>query len=249
MHHARWLSKAIYCLKIFLFQSQFALRAHDINGLRHICIFIVVVYVKAWFSAPKAIAAPNNDLELLKSLIRYKNINAKVSQVALRKLASHLWYLSEELVLLALFDERITYETKLKMVDAIHSRESSTTCSKRVSVEANELVSWLSKGIDEFATKNSVLLLEKFGVKTDFLDLSPEFWSEHSEYQKGSRIFGDLKVVNDVAERGVALIQRYNDCLTRDEEQKQYLLQVVQNHRKMYPNCQKKKYNGSVIDL
>jgi hypothetical protein len=38
-------------------------------------------------------------------------------------------------------------------------------------------------------------------------------------------------VVNDLAERGVALIQQFNSSMTRDEEQTQYLLQVVEQHR------------------
>ena len=45
----------------------------------------------------------------------------------------------------------------------------------------------------------------------------------------------ELKVVNDAAERGVALIQAYSGSLTRDEEQLQYLLQVVAPHRQAVP--------------
>ncbi|KAG7178211.1 hypothetical protein Hamer_G004019 [Homarus americanus] len=41
-----------------------------------------------------------------------------------------------------------------------------------------------------------------------------------------------LRIVNDTAERGIALIQAYNQSLTKDEEQKQYLLRTVHEHRK-----------------
>ena len=44
-----------------------------------------------------------------------------------------------------------------------------------------------------------------------------------------------LKVVNDSAERCVALIEAYNCSLTRDEDQLQYLLQTVAAHRKSIP--------------
>jgi hypothetical protein len=43
-----------------------------------------------------------------------------------------------------------------------------------------------------------------------------------------------VKVVNDLAERAVALIQEFNSSLTRNEEQKQYLLQVVEDHRSKF---------------
>ena len=44
-----------------------------------------------------------------------------------------------------------------------------------------------------------------------------------------------LQVVNDGAERGVAMISAFNDTLTRDEETKQALLQVVEHHRRLHP--------------
>ena len=40
-----------------------------------------------------------------------------------------------------------------------------------------------------------------------------------------------LKVVRDLAECAVALMQEFNSYLTSSEDQKQYLLQVVENHR------------------
>ena len=49
-----------------------------------------------------------------------------------------------------------------------------------------------------------------------------------------------LNVVNDTAKRGVALIQAYSGSLTRDEEQLQYLLQVVAAHRQAVPQPTKR---------
>jgi len=44
-----------------------------------------------------------------------------------------------------------------------------------------------------------------------------------------------MKVVNDCAERGIALVEEYNSSLTKDEEQKQFLLRLVELHRKQFP--------------
>jgi len=49
-----------------------------------------------------------------------------------------------------------------------------------------------------------------------------------------------LKVVNDIAERGVSLISSVNSVLTNQEEQKQFLLQAVEKHRHLYPDPNKK---------
>lgn len=44
---------------------------------------------------------------------------------------------------------------------------------------------------------------------------------------KGIGLVVHFKIVNDTAERGVKLIQDFNHSLTHNEEQKQYVLQVV----------------------
>lgn len=49
------------------------------------------------------------------------------------------------------------------------------------------------------------------------------------------QIVNDINVVNDTAERAVKLMQDYNPMLTKDEEQKQYILQVVKNYQKQFP--------------
>ena len=50
----------------------------------------------------------------------------------------------------------------------------------------------------------------------------------------------ELKVVNDTVERGDALNQAHSGSLTRDEEQLQYLLQVVAAHRQAVPQPTKR---------
>lgn len=49
----------------------------------------------------------------------------------------------------------------------------------------------------------------------------------------------NMKVVNDCAERGVSLIQKYNSSITMNENQKQYLLRAVDIHRKLFPTSSK----------
>jgi hypothetical protein len=64
-HHARWMAKGIYCLKIYLFHEQFKLTTQEVAALWRICLFTVTIYVKAWFSATSSCDAPWNDLCLL----------------------------------------------------------------------------------------------------------------------------------------------------------------------------------------
>jgi len=90
MHHARWMSKAIYALKVWMFRRQFKLTAREENGLRQIAVFVCRLYAKAWTLAPEAAAAPRHDLQLLKDLTAYMDVNRDVAKAALTKLQRHL---------------------------------------------------------------------------------------------------------------------------------------------------------------
>jgi len=45
MHHARWMSKAIYSPKIFVFRKQFKFKKNEKDSIRSICIFLIRLYV------------------------------------------------------------------------------------------------------------------------------------------------------------------------------------------------------------
>ena len=51
-----------------MFRKQFSLIAQEEETLKELCVFVIQVYIAAWFTAPEAIEAPLQDLALLKSL-------------------------------------------------------------------------------------------------------------------------------------------------------------------------------------
>ena len=233
MHHARWMSKVIYSLKIFMFRKHFRLTAKEEDGILKVCIFAVRIYLRAWMLAPLAARAPSHDLELLKSLIQFKEVDEKSARAAYLKLQKHHWYLQPELVCLALFDQDVSSNTKLEMVRKLKSSSSSAIDARSLSNESFTL----HASLPDFVSSDSTLLFAKLNLPTSFLDEDPEKWEENEDYQRAKSVVNNLKVVNDQAERGVALTQQYNGFLTRDENQFQSLLRVVENHRRNYPNC------------
>jgi len=58
-------------------------------------------------------------------------------------------------------------------------------------------------------------------------------WNDIEAYQKVKNRIKKLWVVNDTAERAVKLFEEFNTLLTNDEEEKQFLLQVVEANRKV----------------
>ena len=91
-----------------------------------------------------------------------------------------------------------------------------------------------AQSLEDFVMENTLKffgileLQSKFLIETDI-----EQWEENEHFQKAKQCAQSLRVVNDVAERGVKvkLIQDFNSSITRNEEQTQYLLQVVSEHR------------------
>ena len=70
--------------------------------------------------------------------------------------------------------------------------------------------------------------------------MDPSEWGEEETFQEALCIINGLAVVNDRAERGVALIQEFNQKLTPGEDQLQFLLQIVSDHGRKFLDCSKK---------
>ena len=229
--------KAIYCLKIFLYREDFCLSADEKIGVRDVCIFLVRIYIKFWFSATNAIEAPRLDLECLKSFYAYRNINSDISEIGLKKFSNHLWYLSPENSALAFFDDHVSQETKKRMVQALNN-ENDENNIKKINIAIDYKI-FVKKTIDEFIYPNSINFFRRFDIKTSFLNIDPQFWNINEDYQDAKKKLQSLKVVNDCAERAVKLIEDFNSIITKNEEQKQYLLQIVADYRKNHPDSKK----------
>ena len=52
-------------------------------------------------------------MRFLKTLRGYETVDKAISQAALSKFCQHLWYLSEEIAALSLFDDAVDEETKV----------------------------------------------------------------------------------------------------------------------------------------
>jgi hypothetical protein len=210
------------------------------------CVFAIRVYLKAWINTPLAASAPYNDLLLLKALLNYSIIHQSISKATSEKLANHMWYLSAELVGLAFFDAQVNVSTKRLMVKALeHQTEMDHDNAKRITVS---LKSFQNMNLEDFVTAKSMALFEKLDLPGGLLQLDPEMWGENEDFKLASETLHAMKVVNDHAERGVALIQEFSCLITRDESQLQYLLQVVQEHRRAYPDSRKQTLVGLGVD-
>lgn len=228
-HLARWMAKGIYCLKIILFQKQFKLSVGDKKALQTICCFIVKCYAESWFTAPDAVQAPLNDIIFIKKLNSYKKDDKIIAEIALNKFLNHLWYLNEECAAFSLFDDRINVKQKRNMVQKIleEDKEEEKEVQKKFYLKSEEVSNFVNNELPtSLLSAKSMMMFKRFGLSTNFLKIDPSEWNTQNDYIQGQQIIRSLKVVNDTAERGVKLMEEFNEKITKDEDQKQFLLKV-----------------------
>jgi len=122
------------------------------------------------------------------------------------------------------------------MISAL-KKQGSGEPTKQVHLEPSVIA---EKELHDFVTTNTMSFFHTLGLKADFLTQEdPDRWQTVEHFQLNKKCINSLAVVNDRAERAVKLIQDFNSSIATSEEQKQYLLLVVSNHRARYPEARK----------
>jgi len=166
--------------------------------------------------------------------------NGTIAKAGRDTFSRHLWYFSEVLVGPSFFDDRIGADVKTQIV-ANFQIPASNQSVKRLNSPPEPLS---ATGLASCVTQRTVaifdvlLLNEKMNAQ-NFLAKDLKEWNDDPSYQELKTSASKMKVMNDSAERAISLMQQYNSSLTKNEEQKQYLLHLVERHRKQYPTCSK----------
>lgn len=205
MHHARWMSKALYALKIFMFLKFFQLSKVDIDALTYFCSFVVRFYVKAWTRCTRAVEAPQNDLNFMKGIHAYAAIDPVTSKVIFKKFGTHLWYLAEETIALAFFDDNVSIEEKRVMRDTLRAQppKNDETRVFRLTIRPTQMSNLQEWKLHQFITENTITFFDRFKFSMNFMDKDPSEWKDDEEYKEILQSLADLQVVNDHAERAV----------------------------------------------
>ena len=227
--------QVIYFTKMRLFANQLNYSETMKLQLQRMVQFISLLYVPAWLSAPLAANAPGNDLRLYQDLLRYQTVDKEVADAALAVMRRHMAYMRPETVVLSLTSEAVSAEEKAEMALKLLSKpvcdDAEDTILQYVDADSR---------LADFVDGSSWLVFQLLKVDASrWLDKPVSTWEADGEYQAFERFVRDLKVTNDVAERGVALIQDFAHTITKDDQQLQWLLQAVEAHRKRVPSFEK----------
>lgn len=175
-------------------------------------------------------------MALLKRLNTLAEILPETTGHAFTKFRAHLWYLSEVLVAFAFFDSEVSIETKRKMV--LHLIRELPTQKNKNRFEFMEEVNIDELGLEYFVSKRTYQFFETAGISSDFLSRDPSEWSNDSQYIDGQRVVSGFTVVNDAAERSIALFQRC-ESQALSNIRKNEIVQTVEDHRKSFPTANK----------
>lgn len=195
---ARWMAKAIYGIKMYLFRHELDLEPSFEADLLQFSLFISLVYCKYWNRCTNAFDAPVNDVSLIADLQRYSTYNEAVANAVLNTLFNHLWYLGEELAVLSLFSEKVSIEAKnwmrVKLTSTQYSQRSENSVKLQEYTDGVEL--------QDLISGRSRFLLSIVGIESSFLDKNAATWKYNSSYKKAKKSLNRLiVVVNDLAER------------------------------------------------
>lgn len=218
-------------LLMYLFRNQLRenklITLKEEASLRSLSMFVVFLYAKYWLQCMSASDAPINDLLMLRDIKDYEKIDSMVARSALKALNRHLWYLSSELVCLAIFSDKVAIEEKNAMVSALSIEDPSST--RRVRVVVDSPYATADRNLHEFVSNRSLFLFKK--LKLDISFLTESEWLSSSQYKLSKMVVDKLTVVNDPAERGVGTVTKFiKSGITTDEAMLQALLAVVGEH-------------------
>ncbi|GBM31686.1 hypothetical protein AVEN_101299-1 [Araneus ventricosus] len=127
--------------------------------------FGALLYSKAWIEAPLAAETTGNDLKLWKDLKKYEVIDSEIAIVPKKVLENHLWYLSDELVGLALFSDRVSTKDKGQILEGIKNTKDSRNA--RGPGKLNIIKDNASLG--DFALERTIELFSHFNINDSFL--------------------------------------------------------------------------------
>ena len=122
-HHTRFMAYAIYILKIQLLSNcnSIGLTQAERRAIKRMANFISLCCTEAFLRSRLPTAAPAVDLKFRSLMEVYKKEDKPIANEVIKSINNHLWYLTEELSVLSLFDKDIPAATRNEMAKRLLS--------------------------------------------------------------------------------------------------------------------------------
>ena len=150
-----------------------------------------------------------------------------MTEATLAVATRHLWYLRPQTVILSLCSKKLSMAEKGEMAGKLSSREETNDYTN------DDLAIHQTTRLSDLIDERSWMLFKELQVcGTAWLPSPPADWEQNEEFMKLANFTKSLKVTNGVAERGIKLMNDFIGSVTKNEQQLQDVMLLVEKHRK-----------------
>ncbi|KAI9553762.1 hypothetical protein GHT06_019020 [Daphnia sinensis] len=181
---------------------------------------------------------PSDDLKFLSLMKSYRDEDEIAAMYCTKSVLNHLWYLTQELVILSIFDREITllfrHQMVLKLLRFPHPITYGS--QKPIFPTITPLLVDFPNDLIHFIGPRSWLLFDLFKLtdeKVDWMKAPAHCWNDMAGYRNAEKIVRSLEVVNDCAERAIKLVSEFKDSCVNINDQN-FLFQVVEEYRNRF---------------
>ena len=182
-------------------------------------------------------------------MLLWQDVDKSLANAVLKKLKHHTWYLNQEYIPLSLFSDLISdrqksqIATRLLEIQPKQSENYQYGHPTEVDLPTNRREG-LSLELLDFIGNGSNFLFDVLNFDRSWLNLHVSEWKNSESYRCMEDFVHHLKTTNEAAERGVKMISDFANSLTKNETERQALLQVVQCHRRYHPGQKKSSFKS-----
>ena len=192
IHKARWMAKILYSIKMLILNNKIikelpkdaVFRTGQLNKLKRYVKFIIYVYLPWLYTCSFTEDSPRNDLTLFRAIQNYED--KLVSKSAYKAFSRHTWYLTEELILLALFSDSVSIHEKQVMADKLMTYPDTGRFEDRHGTGFGKpVLPSVEDGdtLESFIGPSSWHFFQKLGIRSSFLRFPAESWESSPQYK------------------------------------------------------------------
>lgn len=168
-------------------------------------------------------------------MVVFQDQDRELAEAVLKSVYRHMWYLSEELVVLALADKECDVDVRSRMAAQllVTPRPAAFKPGKpAMKAYLLENAPADTPQLYHFIGKRSWLFFHLFHLQTEWLGLPVDQWDDIQSYRDFCLITSNINVVNDAAERAVKDVADFAN-FSQDPDRRDDVVKVVNSHREL----------------
>ena len=146
-----------------------------VSKLEQIFLFNTLVYTKHWLQPPNSVDAQANDIQLIKKLKEFKEVNKAFSTKTSNTFKNHYRYLTEEIAVFVLFLNNVTVTEKQHTAQKLKKYKDVQNLPKGFQTFSETKI---SSKLSSLIGQNSWLLFTSLKLETNWLNDHVNKWVE-----------------------------------------------------------------------